>query len=195
MKIGRIDPGKFSTFLASLLVVFSKPKLLLVFFILIAVVAVVVWFFFAQYEMAQQILEEPKLSKQKFVEQKTAVIKKSPKKMDVALSHPDPIQVTKVPEKVSIAVYNGTKFKGLAAKGKNAIEQKFLDEVVIDKIGNSADDYASSIVVDPTEDHGDFAKKLATFVTGKIVSLPDGEVLPKGIDLLVILGADYHEGK
>lgn len=195
MKIGRIDQDKFSTFLASFLVVFSKPKLLLVFFILIAVVAAAVWFFFTQYEMAQQLLEAPKVSKQKFVEQKSTVIKKSPKKIDVASSQAEPMQVTKAPEKVSVAVYNGTKVKGLAAKGQKAIERKFPDEVVIDKIGNSADDYASSIVVDLTEDHADFAKKLATFVTGKIVSLPDGEVLPKGIDLLVILGEDYQESK
>ncbi len=90
----------------------------------------------------------------------------------------------------TLAVYNGTKISGLAAKAGQQIESQLLSLTVLVK-ANAKGDYEKSLVVvfDPLA--GSLAASLSALIKAEIqTTLPSGEATPAA-DLLLILGQDY----
>ena len=88
---------------------------------------------------------------------------------------------------VNVAVYNGSKVKGLAQKTAASIES--IDGMkVVDK-ANSAGNYDATIVIDLSGNRSDAAKLIADKIGGTVAALPSSEQKPAGADILVICGS------
>lgn len=87
-----------------------------------------------------------------------------------------------------VAIYNGTKTSGLARTTSERLKGQFKNiEVVV--TNNTAENYDTSVVVDLKGLDSSLANDLAKAVSGKVGSLPSGEVRPEGADILIILGS------
>lgn len=88
---------------------------------------------------------------------------------------------------VKIAILNGTKTKGLAAKTEKDLTAAFTQVKVVEK-GNAENDQVKTIVVvlEPTAKK--IAEDIAKNLKAEVTSLPKGETQPEGASILVILG-------
>ncbi len=91
-----------------------------------------------------------------------------------------------VKRNVNVALYNGTKTAGLAAKTETTLKTKVTFITVVAK-GNAANNYTETLVIDFTGTFTKEAQELAKLTNGSIGVLPKGEVKPTA-DILVILG-------
>ncbi|MBI5044618.1 MAG: LytR C-terminal domain-containing protein [Candidatus Levybacteria bacterium] len=174
--------------------VLSRPIILVGSFLFVTVVLLATIFFFQQYKHAQMLLAKPEAA----VKKSDSAVIKAPKSPEIAASKsssrsssPTPQETTPTTaEKVSLAIYNGTKIKGLAARGETDIEKKF-DQVSVVQKDNAEGDYEASVVIVIDSKQKAIAEKIATFVGGKVVSLPKEETAPSEAKILIILGTEY----
>lgn len=88
---------------------------------------------------------------------------------------------------VNVAIYNGTKISGLAARTETTLKTKASNVTVVLK-GNATNDHVSTLVIDISGKHKAEAQQIAGIVGGTVSLLPSGEVKPTSGDILVILG-------
>lgn len=88
-----------------------------------------------------------------------------------------------------LAIYNGTKIGGLAAKTGAEIKKTFPGVILAEK-GNAINDYDKTIVVILNNLQKDIALKIASDLKAKTDSLPAGEKKPEDVDILILLGKD-----
>lgn len=89
-------------------------------------------------------------------------------------------------QKVNVALYNGTKTAGLAAKTQTTLTTKAPFVTVVAK-GNSTSNYTETLIIDFTGKYKKEAAELVKVLGGTTGVLPKGEVKPTA-DILVILG-------
>lgn len=89
-------------------------------------------------------------------------------------------------QKVNVAIYNGTKTSGLAAKTQTTLATKAPFVTVVAK-GNAANDHTQTLVIDFTGKYKKEAAELVKVLGGTTGVLPQGEIKPTA-DILVILG-------
>jgi hypothetical protein len=89
----------------------------------------------------------------------------------------------------NIAIYNGTKTPGLAAKTQKDIEQLNSDFKVISK-DNAANDYEESSIIVLNLEFQASADELAKQLNMEIKDLPKGEKKPDKADILIIAGPE-----
>jgi hypothetical protein len=92
---------------------------------------------------------------------------------------------------LKIAYYNGTATAGLAAGTEEKIQGTFGAQglTVTASKGDAANkNYQGDLVVDLTGNNATSTGVIATFLSGKVGSLPPGETAPSGADVLIILG-------
>jgi hypothetical protein len=94
---------------------------------------------------------------------------------------------TAVKINVGVAVYNGSKTKGLAATLADKISA--VEGVKIVKKANAKGNFEKTIVVDLTGKNVDMATAIAQTAGGEVAALPAGEIAPTNADILVI-GSD-----
>jgi hypothetical protein len=101
-----------------------------------------------------------------------------------------PSKITPTPtsafKAVTVALYNGTKTSGLAARTQTTLKTKAPFATVV-ATGNAASTYTESVVIDFTGKYSKEAAELVKQVGGAIGVLPKGEVKPTA-DILIILG-------
>lgn len=85
---------------------------------------------------------------------------------------------------VNVAVYNGSKTKGLAA----TVADKLIGVagVTIVKKANAKGNFEKTIVIDLTGKNTEAVNSIVQSTNGTISELPAGEVAPKNVDILVI---------
>jgi hypothetical protein len=90
-----------------------------------------------------------------------------------------------VAEPLKVAIYNGSKIKGLAA----ALESKIagIEGVVVTEKKNAVGNYDKNIIVDLSGSHNESAQKIAEAIGGEVGSLPEGETA-SGVDILILGG-------
>lgn len=89
---------------------------------------------------------------------------------------------------VKLAIYNGTKIRGLAASIKELITDKMI-EIEVVTTGNSNNNYTENLIIDLKGGHNNIVNQLTKLLSAKTSSLPEGESSPD-TDLLVIIGKE-----
>ncbi|MFA5770627.1 MAG: LytR C-terminal domain-containing protein [Patescibacteria group bacterium] len=90
---------------------------------------------------------------------------------------------------IKLAVYNGTKIKGLAAKKGDLITEKASNFEVVN-IDNTVKDYYINMVVNLKKVSNNVIQQLNKIIPVKVVALPKGETAPADADLLLIIGKE-----
>lgn len=93
-------------------------------------------------------------------------------------------------EKVTVAIYNGTKRSGLTTKARDQLKDKYPAADVTDRT-NAKNDYKETVVVDVTGKQKNAAAAIAKVVGGKVAPLPKGEASTSAA-ILIILGDNYQ---
>mgnify|MGYP001436814035 CR=1 FL=1 len=90
---------------------------------------------------------------------------------------------------VKLAIYNGTKIKGLAATKNDLILEKTknFDIVAVD---NTVKDYTENMIVNLKKVNNNVIQQLIELIPAKVVALPKGETAPADADLLLIIGKE-----
>jgi hypothetical protein len=101
------------------------------------------------------------------------------------------VGTTPTPVIPRIVLLNGTGTTGLTKTAETALTEAGLKIEVIDRDNAKKQDYEKSTVVDVTGKNSKAASEIASALGIKIGSLPEGEIAPQGIDILVILGSDF----
>lgn len=94
-----------------------------------------------------------------------------------------------ITNKIKLAVYNGTKIKGLAAQKGDLITEKASNFEVID-VDNTVGDYNSNMIINLKKVSNSVIQQLNKIVPAKVVTLPKGETAPADADLLLIIGKE-----
>ncbi|MFA7209414.1 MAG: LytR C-terminal domain-containing protein [Parcubacteria group bacterium] len=96
--------------------------------------------------------------------------------------------VLAVESPAKVAIYNGSKIKGLAKKIGEMISS--MPGVSVVQAINANGDYSKTLVIDVSGSHPDLAKKIAGSLGGEVGIFPDGETKPEA-DILVIGGSEF----
>jgi hypothetical protein len=89
--------------------------------------------------------------------------------------------------KIKLAIYNGTKIKGLATTKGSLISESLNNFEVISE-SNSTKDYTENLIVNLKKVNNTFIQQLNKLIPAKITTLPAGEIVPSNADLLLIIG-------
>jgi hypothetical protein len=99
---------------------------------------------------------------------------------------------TNVPQPAKTVILNGTGTSGLAAKAQDKLESG-SDNIEVTQVGNSANDYKQTIVIDLTGENKTTVDEILKIIGGETSKLPEGETVDEEVDILVILGDDFEE--
>jgi len=105
-----------------------------------------------------------------------------------------PLNLGDVNQPIKIALYNGTTTVGMTVDLEKELTGKVTNIAIAGKENAKKTDYAKTLVIDVSGKKPELAKQLATLLNAKVSKLPAGEVAPKNVDLLTIIGADYKPG-
>lgn len=106
-----------------------------------------------------------------------------------------PVNLGDVNQPIRIALYNGTTSTGMTGELEKELVGKVTNIAIAGKENAKKTDYEKTLVVDLTGKKPELAKQLATLLNAQVSKLPAGEVAPKDVDLLTIIGADYKPGQ
>lgn len=95
-----------------------------------------------------------------------------------------------VEEKVSVALYNGTKRAGLTRRAESQLKEEGAEIEVLEK-ENAKLDYKETVVIDISGKQKARAGELAKIVGGKVANFPKGEATTSA-QILIILGDNYE---
>ncbi len=93
---------------------------------------------------------------------------------------------SQISDKIKVAIYNGTKIAQLTTLTEKQLNEK-MPQLEIVKKTSAQKNYSDTLVVDLKGRFGNLTQELAQFVSGKVSSLPVGEINPEA-DILIILG-------
>jgi len=105
-----------------------------------------------------------------------------------------PLNLGDTNQPIKIALYNGTTTVGMTASLEKELAGKVTNITIADKDNAKKTDYEKTLVIDLSGKKPELAKQLATLLNAQAVKLPAGEIAPKNVDLLVIIGVDYKPG-
>ncbi len=94
-----------------------------------------------------------------------------------------------VPQKIKVALYNGTDSTGLTGKFEARLKNKFTEIDIVKKEQAVKNDYEKTLIVDISKKYPDMVKQLATELSATVSSMPEGETPPNS-DILIIFGKD-----
>lgn len=101
-------------------------------------------------------------------------------------------QIQAQEDSFTIAIRNGTNQNDLGAQMESLMERIFPNATV-SEVGNAArNDYSQSVLVQ-VDGNDEVVGKVANLFNVPIQSLPEGEVAPTGVDMLLILGFTGEE--
>lgn len=91
---------------------------------------------------------------------------------------------------IRVVLYNGTTQAGATNEFQNDFLVDNPDIEVVDKKPAARKDYDRTIVIDISKRFGQVAESIAENAGTSVEALPDGETVPDGIDVLIIIGRD-----
>jgi len=94
-----------------------------------------------------------------------------------------------VPQKIEVALYNGTDTIGLTGKFETRLKNKFSEIDIVKKEQAARSDYEKTLVIDISKKYPDMVKQLATELSATVSAMPEGETSPSS-DILIIFGKD-----
>ena len=90
---------------------------------------------------------------------------------------------------VNVAIYNGSRIKGLAQKISDMIT--LIPGTAVKEKTNAIGEYEKTIVIDLSGEQDDMVQRIKESVHGEVVDFPEGEKKPDA-DILVIGGSDFE---
>lgn len=99
-------------------------------------------------------------------------------------------QQTQEVQKIRMGLRNGTNIAGLTYKIEADIKKLFPEIEIVLKDQDKRTDYEKTIIVVLNETSKNVASELAKNLNAQINKLPDGELKPTDIDILIIVGKD-----
>lgn len=97
-----------------------------------------------------------------------------------------PLVSQTVEQKVTLAIYNGSKTSDRVNITEKQIIEKFPETQVVKKTSTN-NSYSTTSVIDLKGNKGELAKNIADYILGEVTSLPENEATPEA-DILIILG-------
>ena len=94
-----------------------------------------------------------------------------------------------VPQKIKVALYNGTDITGLTLKYEPRLKNKFSEIDMVKKEQAIKNDYEKTLIIDISKKYPDMVKQLASELSAEVSSMPEGEIQPNS-DILIIFGKD-----
>ena len=89
-----------------------------------------------------------------------------------------------------VGLRNGTSVTGLTFKVESELKKTYPDINIVKKDQSTRTDYQKTVIVLLNDASSDTAEALAKSLNSPLEKLPEGEVKPDGVDILVILGTD-----
>ncbi len=96
-----------------------------------------------------------------------------------------------VVEKSKVVLLNGTSKSGLTKTAEDRMVANNILVEVVDRDNAASNDFKETIVVDVTKKNKELLPQIQKTIGGKIGTIPDGQVIPQNVDVLVILGEDF----
>jgi hypothetical protein len=93
----------------------------------------------------------------------------------------------------SVAIINGTTTSGLAKKTGEAIRGAFSSVTIMKTSDAKKKEYSKTVIVDVSGKFPEESKRLAELLNGEVGMTPDGEAIPDGADIFVVVGAMSEE--
>jgi hypothetical protein len=93
-----------------------------------------------------------------------------------------------VMQNVPLALYNGSTKVGVTNTFEGAVTEKFSNLSVVAKDKAAKNDYQGNLVIDLSGKNAALAQNITDNFGGVVGALPDGETVPAGADILVIVG-------
>lgn len=131
---------------------------------------------------------------------KTEEVSETPPKSDaVAGASTEAADEEKVDDSVSesgesidrsftVAIANGTNVTGQAKKIGQAVTEAFESASISKIMDAKKKDYAETVVVDVSGTYAKEALALSELLRGSVGLVPDGEAVPEGVDIFVVVG-------
>lgn len=117
-----------------------------------------------------------------------------PQEADVAGTATQSAQVSVAPvEPPKIVLLNGTNVTGLTRQAESKLTDSKIEVEVLDRDNAVKRDYTDTIVVDVAGKRAQDAASLANALGGTVAELPDGQTVPDGTEILIILGSSFSE--
>lgn len=98
------------------------------------------------------------------------------------------IQAQAVPSVARVALLNGSTTVGVTNGVEAQMKQSFKNVAVVSKESATKNDYTGTLVIDLAGSNADLVKSLADSLVGTVGTLPAGETVPAGADILIIVG-------
>lgn len=115
----------------------------------------------------------------------------SPNTLGASDSASLPQEVKTTEQKAKIVLLNGTSKTGLTKTAEDRMKSKNLAIEVIDRDNAASSDFKETILVDVTKKNKELLTQIGETIGAKTGTLPEGQTVPQGIDILVILGEDF----
>ncbi len=94
-------------------------------------------------------------------------------------------------EKAKVVLLNGTTRTGLTKTAEDRMIANNISIEVIERDNAASSDLKETIVVDITKKNTDLLSQIEKTVGGKTGTIPEGQTIPQGVDVLVILGENF----
>lgn len=94
-------------------------------------------------------------------------------------------------EKTKIVLLNGTSKTGLTKTAEDRMIANNIPVEVVDRDNAASNDFKETILVDVTKKNKEILSQIEKTVGGKTGTIPEGQAIPQGVDIIVILGQDF----
>jgi hypothetical protein len=106
-------------------------------------------------------------------------------------TNPSPSVTSNLPQKIRVAIYNGTPLPELSASASAKLEKSQLALEVVAKAEAAKKDYRQNLLINLTDLPAAMVREIAGLFEASISALPTGEKQPEKADLLLIIGEEF----
>lgn len=97
----------------------------------------------------------------------------------------------KIAEKAKVILLNGTSKTGLTKIAEDRMVANNIPVQVVDRDNAVSSDFKETILVDVSKKNNDLLSQIEKTIGGKIGTLPEGQTVSQGVEILVILGENF----
>ncbi len=106
-------------------------------------------------------------------------------------SKPSPSITSNLPQKISVAIYNGTPLPELTASASAQLKKSQLALEVVTEAEAAKKDYRQNLLINLTDLPAAMVREIAGLFEASISALPAWEKRPEKADLLLIIGEEF----
>lgn len=112
--------------------------------------------------------------------------------VNVAGNTEQAVASAQVEDMVKLALYNGTTKPGLASNAEKQLKNAMGNVEIVSKRNALKSSYTKTLVIDVNNSKSVAASQVAALLQGELATLPEDEVKPEGVDVMVILGQEVN---